>query len=152
MFGKMSRSSRASVVLPLDEQPLMPTTTALRSAVAMAGEYAGRGQRPVEDGGRTLCHEKKVKQIHQTGFYVLRSIVKICAEAITLRILPQLPRAGAVPQQSGVLGAVAWARRMVWWRPVQERQVVASSCTCCRRRRSRVSAATNHLPRDLSAY
>ena len=30
MLGKMSRSSRASVVLPLEEQPLMPTMMAFR--------------------------------------------------------------------------------------------------------------------------
>lgn len=38
MFGKISRRRRASVVLPLDEHPLMPTTMAFFSIL---GVYRG---------------------------------------------------------------------------------------------------------------
>lgn len=48
MLGKTSRSRRASVVLPPEEQPEMPTTMALLHSMTDGGPE----QRSLEKGGR----------------------------------------------------------------------------------------------------
>ena len=49
MFGKISRRSLASVVFPLDEQPLIPTTTAFLSTMGQGeGVVFGKESRRVQ--------------------------------------------------------------------------------------------------------